>query len=781
MSDITIDSNVGAPDGGGGQPPSNGPTPAENPEELLDFLNKDFEKKKNQKARPTGGVEGTTLENLCFVNDEQYVSYKNKTLSLEPKDQNKLYLSFNLVGPRVDKLTGRLSAFEAPFKARPNKKDPQALEDGEACDRMLIALDEKLDEPSLMRERLFWILVGGTCFEYTPWIPNATIEPMPQFDDLGNLLYRDLHNPDPQAPPVPEPIMQQMVLSGRAPEEFEIYEEVQMTGDVGGIILSPFNVFVDSSVKSIRDLAPDQWVHIALPKTVGWVKENYGEEVEPQSEISLVQSKIDPTSGDSTGGTYLKDLIPLVQGSCGDDDPPMVLHVESFQPPSKDHPKGRYICWIPKQKILHEADNPYEEIPLTDFHFSAVTTSFWTKAYVTRLIAGQRFINKRLSQLGEQANSTLYSSLLLGNGITASQIPADFPGAIENGLNENGTPAVGRVPPPEIPQWFLQSIEMVVKMFNDAAGGADLMEETKFPGQLRGPQAVPMLQEIIDTQWRPLFNHLAERLSRTKQMRLNRVKQFYPPMRTLHYTGKDMQDEVLTFHAEKVLRSGTNFNVTVERGAILPELRALREARLTERLRGPLMVLYIDERTGKLDKSKIAADLQFGDIGREGRESQYRKLSQEIIKMLWEAKPVPPVQPFYDHKAMLDELENAMATTEYLKASPKVQALFSQRWTEHETFLRQEAMAQQQAMMGQQIHSAVAQATQQAAAMAASDAVHETQNQLHAQSQQPTGQYVAQAEAQASGGPPSGPKKPQNGPSEPPNKKSRKITYEEKS
>src|SRR3990167_3403254 len=124
----------------------------------------------------------------------------------------------------------------------------------------------------------------------------------------------------------------------------------------------------------------------------------------------------------------------------------------------------------------------------------------------------------------------------------------------------------------------------------------------------------------------------------------------------MHYTDRDQKDEVLVFHTEKILRGGTNFNITVERGALLPELRALRESRVTERLRGPLAVLYMDERTGRLDKSKIAADLQFGDTGREARESQYRKLADEINKFLWEGKPVPPVQPFYDHAVMLDEL-----------------------------------------------------------------------------------------------------------------------------
>lgn len=754
-------------------------------DDILGVLQKDFDRIKAQKARATGGVEGRTLEALCFLHDEHYVSYTNKTLGLEARQANKLYLCFNLITPRFNKLMGRLSAFNAPFKARPNRKDPQAIEEAEIVDRMLVALDEKLDEISRLRERLYWLGVGGVCFEHVTWIPNATIEPTAQFDDAGELLFTWKGQPD-EVGPVPESYMQQLVDSqSAAPEEFEILESVEQVGEVGSEIYGPFNVFIDASVRSIADLPPDGWVHLASPRTLGWIRENYGEDetadITGAKELTLISSKINATTGESSGGTYLLDLIPLVQGTCGEDDPEMVLHVQSYQPASSSNPKGRYVCWIPGQRVLHSDEIPFEgaEVPLVDFHWAPVTTSFWTKGFITPLISPQRFINKRMNQLGEQSNASIYSNILLGPGLAASDIPADFPGVIENGLNESGLPNVGRTPPPEIPQWFLASIEMAVKMFNDAAGGADLMEDSKFPGQLRGPLAVPMLQEILDTQWGPLFSHIGERLARVKQMRLNRVKQFYPPLRTMHYTDRTQRDEVLQFSTDKILRSGTNFNITVERGAILPELRALRESRVSERLRGPLAILYMDERTGRLDKSKIAADLQFGDTGREGREATYRKLAQERIKFLWSGQPIPPVQPFYDHKNMMDELEAEMATTEFMKASPKIQQLFSAEWAQHGQFMQAEAAAQQQAMNGSMIHSAVAQATQQAAAAAASDAVNEALTQVRAQNQQPTSQYVAAAQGRSSQpGAQERPSRPAD--QAPTSNKSRKVTIEEK-
>jgi hypothetical protein len=743
--------------------------PQDAKQDLMTILKKDFNRLKAQKARPTGGVEGNVLTNLCFFNDEHYVNYTSKSIALEKQESNKLNLTFNLITPRVNKLIGRLSAFNAPFKARPNKKDPQALHEAEIVDRMIIALDEKLDEPSRMRERLFWANIGGVAVEFVPWIPNATAEPAEVFEN-GELMFEDTQMP---GQPIPESQVQQIVQSGQSPiERFKVLEEVQPVGEVGSFVYGPLNFFIDQNVRSVQDLPPGSWCHLAEFKTIGWIEENYQEKVTPQKDLTLITSRINAGPGDATGGVYLKDLIPMVQGSCDDNDPEMVLHVQSWMAPNKEFPKGRYACWIPDQKILHEAENPYEEIPFVDFHWSPATTSFWSKSYVTPLIAPQRFINKRMSQLGEQANATIYSTILLGPGLKAEDIPPDFPGAIENGLNEDAMPNVGRMSPPEFPTWFIPSIELAVKMFNDAAGGADLMEESKFPGQLRGPMAVPMLQEIIDTQWGPLFNHLGERLARVKQMRLNRVKQFYPPSRTMHYTDKTQKDEVLTFHAEKILRGGTNFSITVERGAILPELRALRESRVMERLSGPLAILYMDQRTGQLDKGKIAADLQFGDTGREGRESLHRKLAIEIIKMLWEGGQVPPVQPFYDHQVFLDELEAAMTTTEFMKASPQIQQAFSMRWQEHNQYLQQAAQAQAQMMQSQQIHSAVAQATQMAAAKAASEAVDSVHMQNEAQKAQPTEQYVAQAQSQSGGGP----TKPQK-----PTPKKTKMTIERSS
>jgi len=203
------------------------------------------------------------------------------------------------------------------------------------------------------------------------------------------------------------------------------------------------------------------------------------------------------------------------------------------------------------------------------------------------------------------------------------------------------------------------------------------------------------------------------------------VKEFYPAFRTLHYTDRNMRDEVFVFQTSDILRAGTDYSVTVERGSLIPELRALREARVREHLQSPLSVLYMDERTGRIDKDKIAADLSMGDIGREDTESQYRKLTMSLIERLWQGTRIPEhlPMPFWNLRVVLDELEASMATTEFLSASPQIQQGFVEFWNRCRNLLVKASERREQGMAQSQIQGAVAQAAQQAAAKAAAEAI----------------------------------------------------------
>ena len=702
-------------------------------ENLADYT-EDYNRLRAQKARNVGSVELRILTNLSFISGEHWVGTQNRMLFTRRRDPNKLHLVFNLAGQMLSKMMGRLTSIAPVFKARADKQDPASLGNAQVVDKLIRALDEKLDQGSRTWELLWWMAIGGVAFEYVPWEKDATQEPMPQFDEeSGELLWRDVQS-DEQ---VPDNVRQMAISQGAPKEQFEVVEEMTLTGDIGSEILSPLQVFIDSSVRSVEDLSPDQAVYIAKIRTLGWIEANYdidkktAQNIKDAQEVRILSTDI-KQFGDPTGSTHLQDLIPRVQGTRTMNDPDLAVVVERFQPVSEKNPRGKYSVFIPDEQVVHDGDNPYEEIPLVDYHWGPTTMSFWSSDYVSDLIAPQRFLNKRISQLGEQANASIYGDELLGPGLKREDIPADYPAPIENGLNEAGIKMVQRRDPPQLPAWFMQSVDLTMKLMREIAGGADLMADQKFPSQMRGPMAVPMLQELLDTQWGMLYQHLGKQLGKTKEMRINRVKQFYPTYRTLHYTDRNMKDEVVIFQTSDILKSGTDYSITVERGSLIPELRALREARIREHLQSPLAVLYMDERTGRIDKEKIAADLNMGDAGREDAEIRYRKLAKSLVEKLWIGEQLPDhiPMPFWNLKVIMDELEAEMATTEYLGASPQIQMAFAHFWNKCREILVKASQARQQGMQNSMIQGAVAQASQQAAAKAAAEAIDMAMDQF---------------------------------------------------
>jgi len=348
--------------------------------------------------------------------------------------------------------------------------------------------------------------------------------------------------------------------------------------------------------------------------------------------------------------------------------------------------------------------------------------------------------------------------VLLGGTLSKQDIPSDLPGVVKDGIDESGNPQVVPMQRGQLPGWFVESIRLIVDMM-DSQGGADLLSQRKFPGQLRGPLAIPMLQELLDSEDGPLYAHLGESLADVHQNRMNRIKAWYPPVRTLHYLGANNRDEVMVFHTDEILRNGYDYQISVDPNSLLPEISSLREARVRERLESPLAGLYINKRTGKIDYTKVADDLKNGDRQREGRESQYRKLARQLIGRLWQGKVLDqriPL-PFWDHDTMMDELEAAMATIEWLEASEQVKTGFAQLWEKHRAFLQQLHDSQQSAVEGRMMQSAVAQATQQAAAKAASVAVEAALTQVDEQQEQastsPMDRMIEMASTQSSSGP----------------------------
>lgn len=719
----------------------------------------DWRRLQNQKARQFGGVEARVLTSLCMYFGEHFVQQQGFQLVGRPMtddDKNKLWLTFNMLARAVDRKIGRLWSIDHQFRATPNTLNPVAWDQADVVTKLIKSLSRKVKEGNQQWNRLWWLLLGGVVVEHTPWALEVAEEALPDYDpETGEMLWIDHWQNDQ---PVPFAFVQAEVSKGAPPERFEPKETVQLVGEVGSEIVTPLNFFIDASVTSIRNLSADQACYVAWVKSKGWIEDNFGAEKANQiagsGDLNIVKTVLSQGNAPTTAGMNLQDLIPAIQGTRKVNDPEMCVVLTRYLPRSTKNPNGKRCIFTPEGVLLDETDiKEYEGIPCTDIHWRPNATSFWSPDFLTNMIPAQKFLNKRMSQLGESANAQVYEMILLGAGLKREKIPTDYHGIVEDAIDESGNPQVLRSGGTPLPGFFMDSIKTVVE-FIETLGSSDLLGQRKFPGQIRGPLAIPMLQELLDSEDGPFYTHLGEQLAEIHQQRVNRVKVFYEPIRTLHYVGNNNKNETLVFHTSNVLRQGWDYNIDIEPSSLLPEISSMREARVMERLQS-MPMLYMNRRTGKVDVSKIASDLKYNDTEREDRESQYRKLARQFIGALWNGKQLDPnlPMPFYDHDVMMDEFESSMATTEWLEASQQVKQGFVDFYNKCQAFLQKLHDQQNSVMENKMLQNAVAMATQQAAAKAAADATDAALEQVHAQTdanaQNPVSNQIQQQQQMA--------------------------------
>lgn len=711
--------------------------------DVADFT-KDWKRLQAQKWRMRGGVEARMILNLAHRFGEQYIQQARDAIYARPMDKdeakNRLRLVFNLIKKQRNRKIGHLFRIGNEFRITPSTNDPAALDTSDVVNRARKCLDRKLKERLQHWRRLSWMVDTGVVIEHTPWIEEATAEPIPAYDDsTGQLLWRDAQNPDPNAILTQSQVMQACQM-GASPERFTVVMHTILTGEVGSQIVSGLNFFIDASVPTISELGHDQACYIAEVKTLGFIGETFGQEAEAKvqasinKDLSIVRSRLLDRGGSAVANMNIRDILPAITGSALPDDPPMTIVLTRYQPGCRDYPNGRRSILTPYGVMLEDGETPYGEIPCTDFHYEAPTTSFWTGDFITDLIPPQKFLNKRMSQLGEAANAQLYEMLLLGGELTAADLPSDIHGVVEDGINEDGSPRVVPLQHAQLPSFFLDSIKLVVEQLM-TIGAVDMMDHKQMPGQIRGPMVLPLFQEMVDSEDAPLYMHLAEQLAAVHQQRINRMKQFYPPIRTMQATGPGKRDEVLVFHTQDILRSGITYTVSYDPGSIYPEFSALREARIIERLASPLAGLYADRRTGRIDYTKLAYELRFSDADDTDRQSQYRTLAKHLIGRLYKGEPLSQTlpeapYPFWDHGTVLDELESAMATTEWMESSVAVRQEFMGFYEKARQYLAAIQQSMEQAAQSQMMQSAVAQAAQFTAAKVAADTAAASESQL---------------------------------------------------
>ncbi len=241
----------------------------------------------------------------------------------------------------------------------------------------------------------------------------------------------------------------------------------------------------------------------------------------------------------------------------------------------------------------------------------------------------------------------------------------------------------------------------------------------------------------MDSQWGPKLRHYYKQMGKVYHRRMNRLKQFSPPVRTMRFADSTGKVEVFRFHADDILPAGSDYYITVEPSSILPETRRERHARMSEILGGPLSGLYFNEKTQQIDWVAVASDMQFGDYkGREAQVVQDEKFALGVIEAIKEGRAVPPVMPFQNHAVFIAELETQMNDDDFwiILSEETRQAMF-QRWEEHQQKMSEAMQQQQQAALDEETAAVVRQAVQASTAKVQAEVTEATLTQVRSLAQ----------------------------------------------
>ncbi len=337
-----------------------------------------------------------------------------------------------------------------------------------------------------------------------------------------------------------------------------------LEGDVSLTRISPKCFFPDPMAKSLKDA---RYVFEAKIMTIAEVKKLHGKAAEGLSaddglkemeesaqqitEIKEVSKVAYPSlTAEEENGVYLgkgiQDLLRKVlyvecwirdesykkeKGEGGDEDKVPV------------YPGGRHICFV-GQKILKDEKNPFwhGEWPYAVLPNYPDDESFWGIGEIDNIVSIQQEINKRRSQVSD--NATAHGNPVwlkdARSGVKASEL-SGRPDLVVT--HRTGT-KIERLNPPQIPQYVVDGHGQSIADAEYVSGMHEIMQG-KQPGSVRDFSAMRTVQEIAERRPRTKLEFHQATLRRIGRIAAALFMQFYESDRWERILGQDFYRTLL--------------------------------------------------------------------------------------------------------------------------------------------------------------------------------------------------------------------------------------------
>lgn len=237
------------------------------------------------------------------------------------------------------------------------------------------------------------------------------------------------------------------------------------------------------------------------------------------------------------------------------------------------YPNGRVIM-MAGNTVLQDTPNPFEDgrFPFTKYDNVERPDRFWGKSEIEVILTLQDEINRRSSQIMESANLTANPKIAipLGCGLDKDTVFTTKPG---EKWPYRGPKPPEFVPPPPMPTYVLQSLDMSMGFLERVSGNYDMLSGSR-PQGVTAASALQGLKEMAEQRPRSKMENLCDALREVGEMMVSRMKQYYDRKREIAITAEDGSGQVEFDEIDSEVLGGL-YSIDIDVGASLPTSQTL--------------------------------------------------------------------------------------------------------------------------------------------------------------------------------------------------------------
>lgn len=599
--------------------------------------------------------EGQWFLNLAMYEGHQWIAFDGRHLFEPQLEPWRAKIVDNRIRPSVRKSIAKKTKTRPVWVGVPDGDDDKAIADARVDERVLEHYWRELNMTRKRRAALLWADVCSAGFWKVFWDSGKG-------NAVDVLVYAQGH---PQAGKV---VKDGAGMPFRAERLQQLPPEVAQTvapkrvnmGDVEILVRSPWEIFPDP-LAGEEGLSSAEWIMEEAVYSVQYVRSRYGWELEPDAGTSagVAQSR-------------MPSLSPV---SDNEKDKRGVRVREFWALPGSDYPKGKKVVWAQDKTV--EEDCPYPWLPYAMFRGTPVPGRFWPDAPVTDQVPMQTSLNKRKSQIEENADR-IGNSPLMRSAVNQDFNWQGLPGE-EIEFQDMGTP--GSIPQflqvPELPAYVREDVDRTETSLREISGQHEVTSG-QVPAGVTAASAINLLQEQDDTQLGPDIEDMDIALAESGEMVVWLMDTFASDERMIRVAGEENTWHITAFRGRG---SDRRAKIEVQSGSGLPQSKAAKQAAIQSVLS---MFAQAGIPIGERDMRKVLQQFEIGGleqffatIGTD--ERQVQRENQRLASGV----PVEVNVDFDNHAFHIQGHRDFQKTSTYEDLTDPVKALISDHVKAH--------------------------------------------------------------------------------------------------